>query len=96
MVLDNIRFSWRHTSVILGESLANVTWDIPSDATPGTYRIQHFGYHKELGKSKQYFFSNTEMFSLIPSPYFLYFGVACTMNMGNRALAFGTRVKKSQ
>ena len=52
MVLDNIRFSWRHTSVILGESLATVTWDIPSDAIPGTYCIQHFGYHKELGKSK--------------------------------------------
>lgn len=46
------KFSWRHTSVISGESLANVTWDIPSDAIPGTYRIQHFGYHKELANSQ--------------------------------------------
>ena len=48
------RFSWQHTSVISGESLATVTWDIPSDAIPGTYRIQHFGYHKELANSKYF------------------------------------------
>ena len=29
-----------------GLSVATVTWDIPADATPGIYRIQHFGYQK--------------------------------------------------
>jgi len=40
------RFSWYHTSLILGESLATITWDIPPDTPAGTYRIQHFGYSK--------------------------------------------------
>ena len=46
------RFYWHHTSEILGESLATVTWDIPGDATVGTYRIQHFGYYKQFLDSK--------------------------------------------
>ena len=42
----HIRFSWRHTSDIRGESLATVVWDIPPDVTPGTYQIHHYGHHK--------------------------------------------------
>ncbi|XP_065884102.1 uncharacterized protein [Dysidea avara] len=42
------RFRWKHTSEITGESLATVEWDIPSSALTGTYRIQHFGNHKNV------------------------------------------------
>ena len=48
------RFSWRHTGFIgelTGESQATVEWDIPPSVTPGTYRIRHFGHHKEIFKS---------------------------------------------
>jgi len=30
------------------ESVASITWDIPSTAEPGVYRICHFGDHKKL------------------------------------------------
>jgi len=32
----------------LTQSLVTITWDIPSDAALGTYRIVHFGYRKTL------------------------------------------------
>ena len=46
IIVIAIRFSWRHTSDVRGESLATVVWDIPADVTPGTYRIHHYGHHK--------------------------------------------------
>ena len=49
------RFEWHHTSVILGESLATITWTIPPSTDTGDYRIQHFGYHKHfLGSVSPY------------------------------------------
>ncbi|XP_046569585.1 neutral ceramidase-like [Haliotis rubra] len=42
------RFYWHHTSYILGESEAEITWDIPANQEPGTYRIRHFGDHKSI------------------------------------------------
>ncbi|XP_041379679.1 neutral ceramidase 2-like, partial [Gigantopelta aegis] len=46
------KFEWRITSMLLGESSATITWDIPSYMAPGTYVIKHFGYSKSLfGKS---------------------------------------------
>ena len=42
------RFSWLRTSTILGRSRATVTWTIPSDVVPGTYRIRHFGHYKDF------------------------------------------------
>eukprot|EP00118_Oscarella_pearsei_P029107 m.3678 g.3678 ORF g.3678 m.3678 type:complete len:694 (+) comp9685_c0_seq1:22-2103(+) len=49
------RFHWKHTSEILGESLATVEWHIDAEAKPGAYRIQHFGYHKPLiGEAEPY------------------------------------------
>ncbi|XP_041360111.1 neutral ceramidase 2-like [Gigantopelta aegis] len=46
------KFEWRITSMLLGESSATITWDIPSYMAPGTYVIKIFGYSKSLfGKS---------------------------------------------
>lgn len=42
------RFYWRRTAPLFGQSQATVTWDIPDDAAPGTYRIRHFGHSKNL------------------------------------------------
>ncbi|XP_014293078.1 putative inactive neutral ceramidase B [Halyomorpha halys] len=41
------RFIWTRVS-ILGTSLAEVRWDIPPDAGPGTYRIRHYGHFKNI------------------------------------------------
>eukprot|EP01127_Copromyxa_protea_P004362 TRINITY_DN14227_c0_g1_i1.p1 TRINITY_DN14227_c0_g1~~TRINITY_DN14227_c0_g1_i1.p1 ORF type:complete len:717 (+),score=195.04 TRINITY_DN14227_c0_g1_i1:170-2152(+) len=41
------KFHWaRKTSILLGESVATITWDIPEWAVPGTYRITHYGDKK--------------------------------------------------
>lgn len=48
ILTDKCRFKWEQTNTLLGHSVATITWDIPSGATPGVYRIQHFGYHKPL------------------------------------------------
>nr|WBW70150.1 venom protein [Lampona murina] len=42
------RFHWTRTNMVLGHSEAKVTWDIPEDIKPGTYRIQHFGHSKSI------------------------------------------------
>lgn len=42
------RFYWHRTNSLFGESQATIIWDIPKDATRGTYRIRHFGAHKSL------------------------------------------------
>lgn len=42
------RFYWTRTSSLWGHSQVTVTWDIPQDAEPGTYRIRHFGHSKNL------------------------------------------------
>ena len=42
------QFHWQRTSELLGESIANITWTIAPGTPPGTYKIQHFGFHKEI------------------------------------------------
>ncbi|XP_076318087.1 neutral ceramidase isoform X1 [Tachypleus tridentatus] len=42
------RFHWYRTSSIFGESRVIISWNIPSDASPGTYRIRHYGHRKNL------------------------------------------------
>ncbi|XP_064404279.1 uncharacterized protein LOC135349656 [Halichondria panicea] len=54
------KFQWEHTSRLLGESQATVTWDIPPTASPGGYRIVHSGYYKpNLTDSKVVFYNGT-------------------------------------
>lgn len=48
LILPSSRFRWEQTSTAEGHSTTTVTWDIPPGVTLGTYRIQHFGYHKPL------------------------------------------------
>jgi neutral ceramidase len=42
------RFRWYRHHTISDRSYAEITWDIPSDATPGKYRIQHYGNHRNI------------------------------------------------
>ncbi|XP_015117152.1 neutral ceramidase [Diachasma alloeum] len=42
------RFYWARTSVILGTSQVEITWDIPLDVLPGKYRIRHNGYYRYI------------------------------------------------
>ncbi|KAF8781378.1 Neutral ceramidase like protein [Argiope bruennichi] len=37
------KFQWKRTNMVLGHSEATANWEIPEDAQPGRYRIQHFG-----------------------------------------------------
>lgn len=39
-------FEWRRTSTIIGRSEIDFFWDVPSTATPGTYRIRHEGHSR--------------------------------------------------
>jgi len=50
------KFYWeRILNWELEESYATIEWEIPPNATPGTYRIRHFGYEKSLlGEIKRY------------------------------------------
>ncbi len=40
------RYEWKRKNFVLGTSLAIVTWKIPDDVIPGTYRIRHEGARK--------------------------------------------------
>lgn len=42
------RFEWTRTSVVLGSSEVTVTWQVPQDALPGTYRLRHNGYYRYI------------------------------------------------
>lgn len=45
------RFYWNKQDPITGMSRAIVTWEIPSYAQPGIYRIQYFGASKSMGSA---------------------------------------------
>ena len=42
------RFIWHRTNFLLAESEVEIRWWVTKDLTPGTYRIRHFGHHKQL------------------------------------------------
>lgn len=42
------KFEWGRPHVLSSESTAVVSWRIPPDAQPGTYRLQHFGDSKGI------------------------------------------------
>lgn len=41
-------FTWRRTNMLLGYSEVDITWEIPEDATPGTYRLRYYGDAKRI------------------------------------------------
>ena len=45
------RFEWIRTNFVLGESKVRISWVIPLDTKPGTYRIRHVGSYKKLSLS---------------------------------------------
>ncbi|KAH0557770.1 hypothetical protein KQX54_011610 [Cotesia glomerata] len=51
---------WVRTSVVLGTSQVEITWEIPSDTKPGKYRIGHYGSYQYIfgGKYPYEGFSN--------------------------------------
>jgi len=53
------RFHWYRHSEFSDQSFADITWDIPQDAQPGTYRIVHLGDYKDLLSSKVHPFQGT-------------------------------------
>eukprot|EP00940_MAST-03C_sp_MAST-3C-sp2_P000466 g466.t1 len=59
------KFMWSRPSKVSSESYAKITWDIPEDMLPGTYRIRHFNAHKSvLGKISE-FSGTTNSFSVV-------------------------------
>ncbi|XP_062593743.1 uncharacterized protein LOC134255247 [Saccostrea cucullata] len=64
------KFEWKHTSLLLGESQVTITWDIPQNQTPGTYRIQYFGDSKSLDrKITKFTGKSTEFKVMTPKQY---------------------------
>lgn len=45
-------FRWTRISMLLGTSQVTITWDIPEDAQPGTYRIKYNGADKSIWTRK--------------------------------------------
>jgi len=50
----NTTFRWSRISEKEASSQAAVTWHIPADAQPGTYRIVHEGASKQNGRISAY------------------------------------------
>lgn len=42
------RYIWHRTNFALAHSEVEIRWWVTQDVTPGTYRIRHFGHHKQL------------------------------------------------
>lgn len=58
------RMVWERTSVMLGQSILNIYWNIPETAEPGTYRIRNFGSARTiLGPDRDYV-GETQIFAV--------------------------------
>ena len=42
------KFAWARPHPLSSESTATVSWRVPPDAAPGTYRLRHFGDAKGI------------------------------------------------
>ncbi|XP_061167886.1 uncharacterized protein LOC133176834 [Saccostrea echinata] len=64
------KFEWKHTSLLLGESQVTITWDIPQNQAPGTYRVQYFGDSKSIDqKISKFTGKSTEFKVMTPKQY---------------------------
>lgn len=67
------RYTWEMTSLVLGHSNAVIRWDIPEKQEEGTYRIRHFGSHKNMlgtikpfeGESRDFLVKRSDRVKLI-------------------------------
>lgn len=70
VICISVRFEWKHTSLLLGESEVTITWDIPQSQAPGTYRIQYFGDAKSLDQKITSFTGKSAEFKVMtPKEY---------------------------
>ncbi|XP_028771447.1 neutral ceramidase 1 [Neltuma alba] len=59
-----LRFKWSRPSRFSTRSQANVEWRIPQNASPGVYRIRHFGASRSLFGSIRHFTGSSSAFVL--------------------------------
>ncbi|CAG0890551.1 unnamed protein product [Darwinula stevensoni] len=59
------KYEWENTNFFLGESVAHITWHVPADATPGTYKIRHFGEQKDIFKAITSFEGECPQFQVV-------------------------------
>ncbi|XP_027940381.1 neutral ceramidase 1-like isoform X1 [Vigna unguiculata] len=57
-----LRFKWSRPFKLSSHSKATIEWRIPQDATPGVYRIKHFGAAKGLLGSIRHFAGSSSAF----------------------------------
>lgn len=57
-----LRFIWSRPSKLSTRSQATMEWIIPADASPGVYRIRHFGAAKSLFGSIRHFTGSSSAF----------------------------------
>lgn len=57
-----LRFKWSRPSKLSARSQATIEWRIPLSATPGVYRIRHFGAAKNLFGSVRHFTGSSSAF----------------------------------
>ena len=61
------KFEWKRTNVLFGFSEVTVSWDIPKDASVGTYRLMHQGYWKKLFGKTYFYKGYTRSFKVLES-----------------------------
>lgn len=57
-----LRFKWSRPTKLSARSQATIEWRIPKSATPGVYRIRHFGASKSLFGSIRHFTGSSSAF----------------------------------
>ncbi|KAL0697406.1 hypothetical protein Bca4012_053528 [Brassica carinata] len=57
-----LRFKWSRPKKLSSRSQATIEWRIPESASPGVYRITHFGAAKKLFGSVQHFTGSSRAF----------------------------------
>ena len=57
-----LRFKWSRPSKLSPRSQATIEWTIPSSASPGVYRVRHFGAAKRLLGSIRHFTGSSSAF----------------------------------
>ncbi|XP_023532163.1 neutral ceramidase 1-like isoform X2 [Cucurbita pepo subsp. pepo] len=60
-----LRFKWSRPFKLSSQSYATIEWRIPKTATPGVYRITHFGAAKVLFGSINHFTGSSTVFGVV-------------------------------
>jgi len=63
------KFIWKRTVKLLGQSIAQVEWTIPSDIKLGEYRIRHFGSYKSMFQQIKSYTGVTNTFQVVPKKH---------------------------